>query len=202
MPTQFDEQTVHPDPIEQFQRWFEEARPTIPTDPDAAHLVTATSDGRPSSRMVLLKQVDARGFIFFTNYLSRKGRELDENPHAGLSFYWPSLSRQVRIEGTITRTSRQESEDYFATRPRSSQIGAHASAQSQPLGDRQTLEQAFARFEKLFLGTPVPCPPHWGGFVLKPERMEFWQGRESRLHDRLVYERAGADRWTMVRLAP
>lgn len=202
MADQLDERTAPRDPLEQFRRWFAEAQASEPKHPEAMNLVTATPDGKPSSRIVLLKQLDARGFVFFTNYHSRKALELDENASAGLTFYWPSRDRQVRIEGTISRTDRRESEEYFATRPRGSQLGAQASDQSQPLASRDELEKTVARLEQLYDGKPIPCPPHWGGFVLAPSRIEFWQGRENRLHDRIVYERQDGDNWSITRLAP
>lgn len=191
---------VAPDPIEQFQRWFAFAKRARIHQPNAFSLATC-DEGRPASRMLLLKGVDARGFVFFTNYESRKGRELEKNPRAAMLFFWSELHRQVRIEGTLQRVSREESEAYFHTRPRGSQLGAWASMQSRPLDSRETLLRREKEFEAKFAGQVVPLPPYWGGFRLTPERMEFWQGRRYRLHDRLVYTRDG-DRWTIQRLYP
>ena len=165
-------------------------------------LSTATRDGHPCSRVVLLKQVDGRGFTFFTNYNSRKGKELDANAHVSLLFYWTQLDRQVRIEGSVVRVSVKESEEYFRTRPRGSQIGAHASTQSERIANRDVLEQRFAELETLYAGKEIPRPPHWGGYCLKPQRMEFWQGRDNRLHDRILYELQPDGHWKIGRLAP
>ena len=189
------------DPFRQFEKWFQEAEASKLVEPNAMILATAGRDGRPSARTMLLKGVDGRGFVFFTNYESRKGRELDANPHATLVFPWFAFERQVIIEGTITRVAREESEAYFHSRPLASQLGAWASAQSSIIAGRKVLEDAFKETEKKYAGQPVPLPPYWGGWRLAPETVEFWQGRRSRLHDRLRYRRA-KDGWNVERLAP
>ena len=196
-----DEKTIDRDPIKLFQRWFEDAIAAKLPMPDAMTLATATPDGRPSARMVLLKQVDHDGFVFFTNYRSAKAEQLDANPFAALVFYWAQLDRQVRVEGSVTRTSEQESRDYFRTRPRESQIGAWASAQSQVINGRDVLEQHARELEALYCDRDVDCPEHWGGYRLKPERIEFWKSRVGRLHDRILYQRDAVG-WTITRLAP
>ena len=196
-----DEKTIDRDPIKLFQRWFEDAIAAKLPMPDAMTLATATPDGKPSARMVLLKQVDHDGFVFFTNYRSAKAEQLDANPFAALVFYWAQLDRQVRVEGSVTRTSEQESRDYFRTRPRESQIGAWASAQSQVISGRDVLEQHAQELEALYCDRDVDCPEHWGGYRLKPERIEFWKSRVGRLHDRILYQR-DAGGWTITRLAP
>jgi pyridoxamine 5'-phosphate oxidase len=196
-----DESTIDPDPIKQFQAWFDDAINAGLILPEAMTVATSTKDGRPSARVLLLKQVDQDGFVFFTNYLSAKSQDLDENPYASLVFWWPPLEKQVRIEGRVIKTSRQESQQYFSTRPRESQIGAWASRQSAEISGRDELENRSAEFEQLYAGRPVDCPEHWGGYRLTPDRIEFWKGREGRLHDRIVYERQ-ADGWTTKRLAP
>lgn len=190
-----------PDPLALFRRWFRAAEDASVPLPEAMALSTATADGRPSARMVLLKELGDGGFVFYTNYGSRKAAELDANPHAALTFHWPALERQVRIEGTVVRGGPGDADEYFATRPRESQIGAWASPQSGEIASRAALEEAAAAREEEFAGRDVPRPPHWGGYVLRPERIEFWQGRHGRLHDRLLYERA-EDGWTRRRLAP
>ena len=197
-----DEKTADPDPLKQFQQWFDEARARVSPLPEAMTLATATTDGKPSARLVLLKQVDDRGFVFYTNYRSSKARELDTNPFAALVFYWPQLERQVRVEGTVTRTSAAESDEYFQTRPRDSQIGALASPQSEVIPNRDVLEQRLAELEEEFRDKEVERPAHWGGYCLKPERIEFWKGRPGRLHDRLLYERQANGAWIIKRLAP
>ncbi len=196
-----DESDVDVDPIVQFTRWFDEAVNAEVREPNAMCLATATPDAYPSARIVLLKAVDARGFVFFTDYRSRKGQELSDNPAASLCFFWPELERQVRIGGAVQRVSRAESADYFQSRPLSSRIGAWTSFQSSTLPSRATLEAALAENEARFAGTDVPLPEHWGGFRIVPEEIEFWQGRESRLHDRIVFRRA-AGVWTTRRLSP
>ena len=196
-----DEKTIDRDPIKQFQLWFNDAVAAKLPLPEAMTLATATPDGKPSARMVLLKQVDHDGFVFYTNYRSAKAEQLDANPFAALVFYWATLDRQVRIEGSVVRTSEQESREYFRTRPRESQIGAWASAQSQAINGREVLEQRARELEALYCDREVDCPEHWGGYRLKPERIEFWKSRIGRLHDRILYQRSGAG-WTITRLAP
>lgn len=196
------ERTVDADPIRQFEKWFAQAGNAGLAEPTAMALATATSDGRPSVRMVLLKGVDARGFVFFTDYRSRKGEELGANPRAALCMWWDVLQRQVRIEGAVSRISVAESVKYFVTRPHGSKLGAWASFQSSVLQAREVLEKEVARyFAKYPEGSDVPLPHHWGGYRVAPESIEFWQGRESRLHDRIVYARAG-ESWAIRRLAP
>ncbi len=197
-----DERTADPDPFKQFQRWFDEARAKVSPLPEAMTLATATTDGKPSARLVLLKQVDERGFVFYTNYRSSKARDLEANPLAALVLYWPQLERQVRVEGTVTRTSAAESEEYFRTRPRDSQIGALASPQSEVIPNRDALDKRLAELETEYRDREVERPEHWGGYRLNPERIEFWKGRPGRLHDRLLYERQPDGRWTIKRLAP
>jgi len=199
----FDESLVVKDPYAQFAQWYDEAG-KLSRQPLANAMTLATADraGIPTARIVLLKQFDQAGFVFFTNYRSRKGAELDENPRAGLLFYWGDLERQIRIDGTIEKVTRAENEEYFATRARRSQIGAHASAQSMPLQSRTDLEQKVKQLEAQFHGKDVPCPPQWGGYRVKPLWFEFWQGRESRLHDRIIYKRVKGEIWKIERLAP
>lgn len=198
-----DEATVDRDPIRQFAAWYDAAVAAGVPEPEAMTLSTATPDGRPSARIVLLRGFDARGFCFFTNYDSHKGRELTANPHAAVTFHWADLERQVRIEGRVERTTAAESDEYFRTRPSTSRIGAWSSPQSQVIPDRATLESLFARFRAEHPDdASIPRPPNWGGFRLAPERIEFWQGRPSRLHDRIVFRRAPDGSWTTERLAP
>ena len=199
--TTLDENTVDPNPLILFQHWLDEAIAAGIHLPEATTLATATVDGKPSARLVLLKQADARGFVFFTNYNSAKARDLNSNPQAALVFYWPQFERQVRVEGTVERTSAAESDAYFKTRPRASQIGALASPQSEVVVLREVLEQRFRELENLYEGREVDRPNHWGGYRLRPEKIEFWKGRPSRLHDRILYERHG-DTWSISRLAP
>lgn len=196
----FDESHAAGDPFDQFKLWFEEAMLAEQPDVEALTLSTAV-EGRISGRIVLLKGFDASGFVFFTNYESRKSRELEANPQAALTFYWHTLNRQVRIEGAVEKTSRLESEDYFRTRPRGSQIGAWASPQSDQITSREMLEHRVAEIEARFGDAEIPCPPFWGGWRLRPVLIEFWQGRESRLHDRIVYQKENGA-WRIVRLAP
>jgi pyridoxamine 5'-phosphate oxidase len=197
-----DEVNADADPLKQFQRWFAEAGAAGLPLPEAMTLATATADGKPSARMVLLKQVDARGFVFYTNYESPKARNLETNPVAALLFFWPQLERQVRIEGSVSRVSAAESDEYFQTRPRESQIGAHASPQSEVIANRELLERRFAELEEIYLDRAVDRPSHWGGYLLTPARIEFWKGRPGRLHDRLLYERQADGTWLRKRLAP
>ena len=195
------EQDVAADPIAQFTRWFDEAVKAAVVEPNAMCLATATPDAYPSARMVLLKGVDARGFVFYTDYRSRKGQELADNPHASLCFFWAELERQVRINGAVQRVSRAESDAYFQTRPLPSRVGAWTSHQSMVLTDRAVLEQELAANETRFADGLVPLPEHWGGFRIVPEELEFWQGRESRLHDRIQFRRE-AGVWVKRRLSP
>jgi len=197
----FNEDCVAADPTAQFITWFREAVQAEQIDPEAMTLSTATPDGRVSARIVLLKGCDDRGFAFFTNYESLKSREMAGNPWIALTFYWSTLHRQVRIEGRVEKVSAAETKDYFQTRPRGSQLGAWASPQSETLRDRGELESYLAETEARFAGQPIPCPPFWGGFRLKPDRIEFWQGRENRLHDRILYSLCEGN-WQISRLAP
>lgn len=197
-----DERTADPDPIQFFQRWFSDAMASGSRLPDAATLATATRDGRPSARMVLLKHVDQRGFVFYTNYRSSKARELEENPRAALVSYWVGLDRQVRVEGSVEKIAAEESDEYFRTRPRESQLGAIASPQSEVIESREVLENRFRELEELYGDREVERPEHWGGFRIKPERIEFWSNRPGRLHDRIVYERQPDKTWSIKRLAP
>jgi len=212
------------DPLRQFQVWFDAAAATSggrfrkfcvdiykafgalfgakSIEANAMALATANREGQPSVRTVLLKGVDSRGFIFFTNYGSRKGCELTDNPRAALVFYWPELERQVCVAGIVTQISREESEAYFRTRPRKSQIGAAASDQSAVVSGRKELEEKFREIEKQFAGKEIPIPANWGGYVLKPARIEFWQGRASRMHDRFCYTRTQEGQWKIERLSP
>lgn len=197
-----DEKTVDRDPLKLFRRWFDEAIASGSRLPDAMTLATATKEGKPSARMVLLKQVDDDGFVFYTNYNSRKARELDENPYAALVAYWVGLDRQVRVEGTVERESAAESDEYFRTRPRESQLGALASPQSEVIESREVLEQRFRDFEAMYRDRSVARPAHWGGYRLKPNLIEFWQNRSGRLHDRILYELQADGSWSIKRLAP
>jgi pyridoxamine 5'-phosphate oxidase len=189
-------------PIEQFRNWFDEALAADLHEPNAMTLATATPDGRPSARVVLLKGLDERGFVFYTSYEGRKGGELETNPYCALVFYWGELERQVRVEGRASRVSEEESDEYFGSRPRGSQLGAWASEQSRPVEGRGALEERLRGLEAQYEGREVPRPPFWGGYRVEPEVVEFWQGRENRLHDRLVYRRSDNGEWGRERLQP
>ena len=195
------ESDANPDPIAQFRRWFDDALAAGLREPNAMILATATPDGRPSARVVLLKGFDERGFVFYTNYEGRKGEELEENPYCALVFYWAELERQVRVEGRVSRVPKRESDEYFGSRPRGSRLGAWASEQSRPVGGREVLEERLRALEAEYDAREVPRPPFWGGSRVEPEVIEFWQGRENRLHDRLVYRRSGGG-WGRERLQP
>ena len=200
-PPPLTEANIDADPLAQFETWFGEERDAGHDMPEAAAVATADADGAPSVRMVLVKQFDASGFVFFTNYEGRKGRELDENPQAALLFYWPRLQRQVRLEGPAQRVSAEETERYVRSRPRGSQISALASPQSQVVENRDALEQRVAEISARYDGVELPVPSGWGGFRIKPRVFEFWQHRADRLHDRLVYLPADGG-WRIERLAP
>jgi len=194
---------MHPDPIEQFATWFSTAVNSELPDANAMTLATATPDGRPSARIVLLKEFDQRGFVFFTNYQSDKARELEINPHAALAFYWMPLERQVRIAGRVEKTSRGESEKYFQSRPRGSQLGAWVSHQSEVIDARRILDARLAEMTERFANKNViDLPPHWGGYRIVPDQMEFWQGRANRLHERFRYTLEANGSWKLDRLAP
>ncbi|WP_420155198.1 pyridoxamine 5'-phosphate oxidase [Siphonobacter sp.] len=197
-----DQNTVHANPLEQFRQWFTEAASSQLPEPNAMHLATVTADGQPSGRIVLLKTVDERGFVWYTNYESKKGQELASSARAALTFFWVELERQVRVEGIVEKVSPEESDAYFAVRPRGSQIGAWASPQSNIIDSRAILEAREQKMMDRFANQPIPRPPHWGGYRLLPRRLEFWQGRASRLHDRIQYEWTEDERWAIERLAP
>jgi pyridoxamine 5'-phosphate oxidase len=196
------EADIAADPLRQFEKWFQEAIAAKLPEPNAMTLATATPDGQPSARMVLLKGFDASGFTFFTNYESRKGGELTANPRAALLFFWAELHRQVRIEGTVERVSQAESDDYFRSRPLGSRLGAWASAQSAVIASRAVLEERVREAMQRFPDGDVPCPPNWGGYRVVPLTIEFWQGRPDRLHDRLRYQRMEPSGWCIERLSP
>ena len=195
------ESDANPDPIAQFRRWFDDALAAGLREPNAMTLATATPDGRPSARVVLLKGFDERGFVFYTNYEGRKARELEVNPYCALVFYWGELERQVRVEGRASRVPDGESDAYFEGRPRGSQLGAWVSEQSRPVRDRGALEDRLRELVAEYEGREVPRPPFWGGYRVEPETIEFWQGRENRLHDRLIYRRSDG-LWRRERLQP
>lgn len=189
------------DPVKQFSIWFKEALKASRGEPHAMALATADKNGRPSARQVLIKDFNSRGFVFFTSYESRKAKEIASNPHAALLFYWPELERQVRIEGKILKISQEESDEYFATRPHGSQIGAWASKQSAPIRSRDALIKKSEAYLKKFEGLQVPRPPQWGGYRVIPKLFEFWSGQPDRLHDRIRYRKRGSE-WIMDRLSP
>ena len=193
---------VDPNPFKQFEQWFQAATEAEPVLPEAVSLATATREGRLSSRMVLLKDFDETGFVFYSNYESRKGLELAENPNAALVFYWRQLERQICITGTVSKVSREESEAYFRTRPRGSQIGALTSSQSQVVASREVLENRFQQLMAEYEEGEVPLPSYWGGYRLSPVTIEFWQGRSDRLHDRFLYKRQPGGPWQLERLSP
>jgi pyridoxamine 5'-phosphate oxidase len=199
---QLMEADLDPNPFTQFKKWFEEAKAAQPELPEACTVATGALDGVVSARVCLLKHVDARGFVFFTNYNSRKGSQLHENPLAALCWWWPSLERQVRAEGAVVKATSEESDAYWNTRPRNSQIGAWASEQSRVLVGRGDLDERFRDLEATYRDRPVPRPPHWGGFRVIPVMIEFWQGRADRLHDRFVYRLRDAKDWVIERLSP
>ncbi len=198
----FSEKNVSQDPINQFGKWFEEAVNSGITEPNAMTLATTSVDRKPSARIVLLKGYEDRGFIFYSNYLSSKGREIAKNPVVALVFFWPELARQVRIEGTVEKLGKEESERYFHSRPKASQIGALASPQSQVITGSETLKKKWKELEEVYKDKVIPRPAHWGGYIVKPQVIEFWQGRAGRLHDRIVYKKADKKNWKIVRLAP
>ena len=202
-PTALTKASVDPNPIRQFEKWFQELPAAGVNEQDSISmtLATATTDGLPGARIVLMKSYDDRGFVFYTNYNSRKGNELTDNARACLLFYWSALWRQVRIEGAVEKVSQEESEQYFHSRPLGSKTGAWASNQSQPIANRTELEKRFEEFDLKFADN-VPRPPHWGGYRVIPEVIEFWQGQKNRLHDRLRYTRQADDSWLIERLAP
>ncbi len=197
-----DETTVDRDPIKLFRNWFDAAVASGSRLPESMTLATATKDGRPSARVLLLKQVDEAGFVFYTNYRSAKAKELEQNPQAALVFYWVGLDRQVRVEGRVERVSPAESDEYFKTRPRESQLGALASPQSEVIESREVLEANLRELENAFRDREVERPAYWGGYRLKPERIEFWENRPGRLHDRIAYDLKPDGSWTITRLAP
>ena len=202
VPRALNERSAREDPVGQFLEWLADARTTGGAWTDAMTIATATPGGRPSARAVLLRGVDGRGFVFFTDYHSRKGRELTTNARAALVFIWPQLRRQVRIEGTVRRISAQESDDYFKSRPRGSRLAAVASRQGRAIGSRELLERRMREVSKRYRGRPIPRPPRWGGYRVAPTAIEFWQGRANRLHDRLGYLRLTDGNWRRQRLQP
>ena len=199
---ELNETEVDPNPVIQFQKWFDQACSIDIPEPNAMTIATVSLEGKPSARIVLLKQYDCRGFVFYTNYNSRKGQELIANPHAALVFWWAQLERQVRITGDVEKVSPQESDEYFHSRPFNSRLGAWTSNQSEIVSSREILEQRLQQLQTKYQDLEVPRPPHWGGFRVIPAEIEFWQGRSSRLHDRLVYSKCSDDTWKIERLSP
>lgn len=197
-----NEKVMDKNPFDQFVSWFKEAVDAGITEPYTMAMATATKDGKPSVRMLLLKEIKNNDFVFFSNYKSRKGRELDENNKAALLFYWQQINRQVRIEGIVTKLPKLESDKYFQTRSRESQINAWVSKQSEILESREALENKRVKLEKRFINAPIPCPPYWGGYRLRPKRIEFWQRIPNRFHDRIVYQQDEKGIWTISRLFP
>lgn len=197
-----DEADLHKDAIQQFEKWWQEALVSEIEEVNAMTLATATATGKPSARIVLLKGFNKDGFVFFSNYHSRKGKQLEENPFVSLVFFWKELERQVRVEGSITKITEEKSDDYFNSRPVSSKIGAWASPQSKVITTRKVLDENVAELEKSFDGKDIDRPPHWGGYLVKPDLVEFWQGRASRLHDRIQYTATKESEWKIERLAP
>jgi pyridoxamine 5'-phosphate oxidase len=196
-----DEKDVLHNPVTQFSKWFHEAVDAKVNEPNAMSVSTVSKDGKPSSRIVLLRNFDENGFVFYTNYTSRKGEEIISNPHAAILFFWPELERQVRIEGVFTKQTSEESDLYFNSRPRASKLGAWTSAQSKVIANREILDEEYKKLSDKYPGEEVPRPPYWGGYILKPYSFEFWQGRPSRLHDRLLFSLEN-DSWIIERLAP
>ena len=200
--TGLHERDLDSSPFKQFEKWFQQALSAELLDTNAMTLATASREGKPSARVMLLKDFDETGFVFFTNYASRKGRELDENPYAASVFFWAELERQVRINGKVSRISREESEEYFHSRPAGNQLGAWASYQSEVIGEPAELENRMKELESRYEGRTIPMPPNWGGFLLSPDTFEFWQGRPNRLHDRLRYTLLAEGQWRIERLSP
>lgn len=196
-----DEKDVNSNPILQFEKWFKEAVDSKVNEPNAMTVCTSTTEGKPSARILLLRNFNENGFVFYTNYTSRKGLEIEKNPHAALLFFWPELERQVRIEGVLEKQSKEDSDLYFNTRPKGSKLGAWSSPQSKIIDNRKVLDDNYKVFSEKFSDETVPRPDFWGGYILKPESIEFWQGRPSRMHDRILYLKEN-NNWKINRLAP